>query len=123
MNGNNIIIILDNEQVLACKADKLQVGVETKNISSPMTGKWKRHKVKRKDWSFSTDFLMTSGEEVSARAVEVGMTVTVNIYVRGASWAITGKAICTRADFQFQEGALAHGAWQFAGSSAIQFNT
>lgn len=123
MNGNNIIIILDNQQVMSCKADKLQGDVVTKNISSPMTGKWKRHKVKRRDWSFSTDFLMTSGEDVSARAVEVGMTVTVNIYVRGASWAITGKAICTRADMQFQEGSLAHGAWQFQGSSAIQFNT
>ena len=123
MNGNNIIIILDNQQVMACKADKLQGDVVTKNISSPMTGKWKRHKVKRRDWSFSTDFLMTSGDDVSARAVEVGMTVTVNIYVRGTSWAITGKAICTRADFQFQEGALAHGAWQFKGNSAITFNT
>lgn len=123
MNGNNIIIILDNQQVVGTKADKIQVGVETKNISGPMTGPWKRHKVKRRDWSFATDFLLASGEDMSARAVMVGQVVTVNIYVCGAATAIVGKAICTRADMQFQEGALARGAWQFKGAGAIDIYT
>ena len=123
MNGNNIIIILDNNQIVGTKADKFQIGVETKNISSPMMGEWKRHKAKRRDWSFSTDFLVMSGEDVSARAVMVNQVVTVNIYVRGASQAIVGKAICTRAEMQFQEGALAHGAWQFKGTGEIGIYT
>lgn len=115
MNGNNIVIYIGNTPIASTKSDKLQFTGKTKNISSPMTGDWKKHKRKRKGWVLTTDFLIMSASEVASRSLQIGKTVQINVIGTGRT-VYTGNAICVKCDEHFVTGALAKGSWEFHGT-------
>ena len=123
MNGNNIFILVNGTIVAATTSDKLTEGVDTKNVSSPMSGKWKRHRVRRKSWAVNTSWFVTTGDDVSLRAIRVGTIVDIAVQTRSGSITIVGKALCTQCDMQLAVESLAKGAWSFKGVSAITINT
>lgn len=123
MNGNNIFILVNGTIVAATTSDNLSISVATKNVSSPMSGKWKRHRARRKAWSVNTSWFVTTGDDVSLRAIRVGTIVDIAVQTRGGDIAVVGKALCMQCDMQFAVESLAKGAWSFKGVSAITINT
>ena len=130
MNGNNIFISLDSSATTtpfaATRANKIQTGCETIEISSPTIGDWRQYIAGRKEWSFTIDWLVvavgTNVKNSLEALLEVGNSYTITICDRTGSTQtarLTGSAICTDATISAARGNLALGSFSFKGNGAL----
>lgn len=130
VNGTNIFISLDSSAsttpFAATRANKIQTGCETIEISSPTVGDWRQFMAGRKEWSFTVDWLVVavgSGVNNSLEALlRVGNTYTITICDRIGTTAtprLTGSAICIDCAINAQSGNLATGSFSFKGNGEL----
>ena len=128
MNGNYIIIKRGGKMIAGTKSDVIQSEAGTIEKSSPTSGSWKEFVDDRKEWSFSTNYLMLSASGVSETNTEsfglndllcIGTAYTIVISDRDNNTSLTGTAICTQCQVTARKGALVSGTFQFKGSGAL----
>lgn len=122
MNGNNILVLnaSDGMAVAGTKSDSLHVGCDMIEISSSSDNEWKHRIAGRKDWSLSTDWLVTNGVDVR-RVLQVGTRVYLKIKGRGDTDAngVKGYAWVSACDVNMQRGNLANGNFKFTGDGPL----
>ena len=99
MNGNNIYISIGDGNgmtiIAGTKTDKIQVVSEMIEVASPNTSDWREFISGRKEWSFSTGYLVLSSEHVTD-ILKTGMEVLVQVVSReGAATVVLleGRAL------------------------------
>ena len=117
--GNNILILIDGAAVAGCRANEIQVGGELIEIASPDTGQWRTFIAGRKEWSFTSGWLVTTHADLK-RLLWQGRTVTVRIIGRGDSTGLTGTAIVQQCNMNSNVGNLAQGSFSFKGSGPLE---
>jgi len=126
MNGNNVYISIGTGTSLSIiagtKVNEIQTDTETIEISGPNIGSWRKQLTKRKEWSFSTTFLVMSHEQVfnllmTAEIVNVQVVARVN---GSLVPLLQGEAIIKQTKESFAKGKLAQGAWKFLGNGPLE---
>lgn len=117
--GNNILILIDGAAVAGCRANEIQVGGELIEIASPDTGQWRTFIAGRKEWGFTSGWLVTTRADLK-RLLWQGRTVTVRIIGRGDSTGLTGTAIVQQCNMNSNVGNLAQGSFSFKGSGPLE---
>lgn len=116
VSGNSSTIIAGT------KANEIQVGAETIEISGPNTGAWRQYIVGRKEWSFTTNFLVLANSNV-ADLLKAGTEVNIQVVGRTGSnqttTILSGSAIIKTARQTFTLGNIANGSFQFVGNGAL----
>ena len=120
--GNNILILIDGAAVAGCRANEIQVGGELIEIASPDTGQWRTFIAGRKEWGFTSGWLVTAHADIK-RLLWQGRTVTVRIIGRGDSTGLTGTAIVQQCNMSSSVGNLAQGSFSFKGSGPLEEET
>ena len=118
INGNNILIYVDNSAVAGTRSNEIQSGADVIEIASPDTGAWKAFIAGRKEWSLTSSWLVTSSADVK-RLLQVGTTVTIRIIGRGDNKGMTGTAIVQTCKVTATRGNLANGSFAFRGTGAL----
>lgn len=121
MNGNNIYISIGDGNgmtiIAGTKTDKIQVVSEMIEVASPNTADWREFISGRKEWSFSTGYLVLSSEHVTD-ILKTGMEVLVQVVSReGAATVVIleGRALIQLGEQNFTRGSLSQGSFQFRG--------
>ena len=117
--GNNILILIDGAAVAGTRANEIQVGGELIEIASPDTGQWRAFIAGRKEWGFTSGWLVTTHADIK-RLLWQGRTVTVRIIGRGDSTGLTGTAIVQQCALTSSVGNLAQGSFSFKGSGPLE---
>lgn len=121
MNGNDIIILVGDTAIAATKSDELQTDAELVEKSGPTTGQWRQFEVGKKQWGFTTGFLVTSAAITATRLLQVGSSYTINVKQRDAnSNVLTGTAICQQCKITATRGNLLEGSFSFVGTGELQ---
>lgn len=121
MNGYDIIILVGGAAIAAVKTDEIDGECELVEKSGPNTGDWRLYDVGKKQWGFSTGFLITSAATLATRVLQIGNTYTVNIKQRGANTnVLTGSAICQQCKVTAARGSLLEGSFAFVGNGELQ---
>lgn len=123
--GNNIYITtVENNTptiIAGTRSNEIQSGAELIEISGPNSGQWRQYIAGRKEWSFTTNFLvlansnvqdlLKTGTKVNIQIVSrTGSTIAVQL--QGQAWIKTGKQTHTI-------GNLSTGSFQFVGDGAL----
>jgi predicted secreted protein len=123
--GNNIFISVIEDGVAriiaGTKVNEIQTDTETLEISGPNIGSWRKHLTKRREWSFSTTFLVMSHEQVfnllmTAETVNIQVVARINGSIVPL---LQGEAIITQTKESFAKGKLAQGSWKFLGNGPL----
>jgi predicted secreted protein len=118
INGNNILIMVDGAAIAGTKSNEMQVGAEMIEIASPTNGDWSAFISGRKEWSVTSNWLVTAVPDIK-RALRIGATVTIRIIGRGQTKGLAGTAIVQKCAQQYVRGNLASGSFSFQGSGPL----
>lgn len=125
MNGNNVYISIgegtSSTIIAGTKVNEIQTECETIEISGPNVAEWRQHIVKRKEWSMSANFLITTFTQIQnilQSGTEVGIVV-VGREGTTMSILLQGRAIVKQGKQSFTRGKLAQGSWKFIGNGPL----
>ena len=118
MNGNNILVVLNNTPIAGTKSNEIQTDCDIIEISSPTVGDWKTYMAGRKDWSINTSFLVSSASDIQ-KLLTVGTSYTIVIRDRNSTSSVTGTAILKTCRISATRGSLVQGQFSFKGSGAL----
>lgn len=118
MNGNYIIIKVNDTPVAACKSGELQNGCETIEIASATQEAFKEFLAGRAEWSVNASYLVTTAANLED-VLLVRSTVTLDIVDRAGAVTMRGSAIVTNCKQTYTKGSVANGSFQFKGTGAI----
>lgn len=125
MNGNNVYISIgegtSSTIIAGTKVNEIQTECETIEISGPNIAEWRQHIVKRKEWSMSANYLITTFTQIQnilQSGTEVGILV-VGREGTSSSILLQGRAIVKQGKQSFTRGKLAQGSWKFIGNGPL----
>jgi len=125
MNGNNVYISIgegtSSTIIAGTKVNEIQTECETIEISGPNVAEWRQHIVKRKEWSMSANYLITTFTQIQnilQSGTEVGILV-VGREGTSSSVLLQGRAIVKQGKQSFTRGKLAQGSWKFIGNGPL----
>lgn len=125
MNGNNVYISIgegtSSTIIAGTKVNEIQTECETIEISGPNVAEWRQHIVKRKEWSMSANYLITTFTQIQnilQSGTEVGILV-VGREGTSSSILLQGRAIVKQGKQSFTRGKLAQGSWKFIGNGPL----
>lgn len=118
IKGNDIIISLDGTPLVNIKSDDIKSDIELIEVASSTTGAYREYISSRKNWSFSSNYLVFSDSDILA-LLYAGTSYTVTIKKRGESPVLQGTAILTSCQITATRGNLAQGSFSFQGSGAL----
>lgn len=125
VNGKHIIIsrLVDNVDTpfTAVKSDEINTDCALIEKSSPNQGEWREYVKGRKEWGFSTSWLVGQMEDIKQLLI-IGETYTISVYgVSGGTTTklLTGEAFCTQAKATMQVGNICNGSFAFKGNGAL----
>lgn len=125
MNGNNVYISIgegtSSTIIAGTKVNEIQTECETIEISGPNVAEWRQHIVKRKEWSMSSNYLITNFAQIQGilqSGTEVGIVV-VGREGTTMSILLQGRAIVKQGKQSFTRGKLAQGSWKFIGNGPL----
>ena len=125
MNGNNVYISIGDGSsstiIAGTKVNEIQTECETIEISGPNVDEWRAFIAKRKEWSFSTGYLVPAVANV-ADLLQIGTTVGIQIVGRegtSVNVLLQGNAIVKQGKQSFTKGKLAQGSWKFLGNGPL----
>ena len=124
IKGNDIFISLDSTLApfAATRKNDIQTSAEKIPVSSPYTGKWERHIVGRKKWSFTVSWLVGNPESIK-NLLMAGNSYVITIIHRDGNTStslLTGTATCLKAEIVNSCGKLAQGTFSFDGNGALE---
>lgn len=126
--GNNIYIATVNDNtptiIAGTRSNEIQSGAELIEISGPNSGQWRQYITGRKEWSFTTNFLLLENIDVR-KLLNIGNTFNIAIISRtpsGISTTIqlTGTAILKTCKITSTIGNIANGSFQFVGNGELE---
>lgn len=120
-NGNDILIYSDGTLIAGTRSNEITANVETIEVTNVINSQWRRYITGRKEWSVTVNFLLMSGNNVTA-LLAAGRTYTLNISKRvsGVSTTkLTGSAIMTSCKITATRGNLVQGSFSFKGTSQL----
>lgn len=125
MNGNNVYISIgegtSSTIIAGTKVNEIQTECETIEISGPNVAEWRQHIVKRKEWSMSANYLITTFTQIQ-NILQSGTEVGIIVMGRDgttASILLQGRAIVKQGKQSFTRGKLAQGSWKFIGNGPL----
>lgn len=125
MNGNNVYISIGEGTaatiIAGTKVNEIQTDCETIEISGPNVAEWRKYIVKRKEWSMSTTFLITTTTQICS-ILQSGTEVNIVVLARegtSESVVLQGSAIVKQGKQSFSRGKLAQGSWRFIGNGPL----
>lgn len=120
VNGKDIFISLGTSAspIAATKSNEIQTECDLLEVSSPYTGTWKKSIPGRKQWGFTTSWLLASVNNITD-LLNVGTTYTINVYARPSTKKLTGSAILKACKVTASVGNLVQGSFQFEGVSEL----
>ena len=125
MNGNNVYISIgegtSSTIIAGTKVNEIQTECETIEISGPNVAEWRQHIVKRKEWSMSANFLITTFTQIQ-NILQSGTEVGIVVVGRDGttmSILLQGRAIVKQGKQSFTRGKLAQGSWKFIGNGPL----
>lgn len=124
MNGKNIIIcILENSTktpIAATKSDEWKTYVEDIEVSSPTQGDWVDRIAGRKDWSLTTNYLVTVVSDIK-KCLSVGMKYTICFCENTTGYPILfqGQAMLKECDGKATLANLLQGSFHFVGCGKL----
>lgn len=118
VKGNDIIILKDNTAIAGTQSHRIQnmCGVIEKASSSQQA--YKEFIADRKEWTVTVNYLVLTAADI-LKTLEVGTTVTLLMKDRDGTKTLSGSAIITAIDTQYQRGTLARGTYTFKGTGAL----
>lgn len=127
LNGNDIFISRDENgaPIASTRSNEIISECEIIEKSSPTIGRWRKYISGRKGWSFTTNWLVTSGSNVT-KLLNVGTRYFITVYSRATPSNIsvlTGYAICTKATITSTCGSIAKGTFSFIGCRNLVNNS
>ncbi len=102
--------------VAAAKSCKVSMSVDLIEKASATQQSAKEYVAGRTEWSVSLSHLVTTTAPFEG-IVKVGQTYTLRVVI--GSTAMTGQAICTKADISGTVGSLSTGSIEFKGTGAL----
>ena len=118
VKGNDIIILVNNTAVAACKSQRVQTSCGTIEKASASQQSWNEYLPGRADWSVSVNKLMTAVSDIDS-VLLVRSVVTIMVRDRNNTKWLTGSAIVTACDTQYTKGNLATGSYSFKGTGPL----
>ena len=118
MNGNNILIYLNDSAIAGTKSNEMQTDCDMIEISSPSVGDWKTYMAGRKGWTVQTSFLVTAVSNIR-QLLNVGTSYTLVFRDRSNTSSVTGTAILQTCRITATRGNLIQGQFSFQGSGAL----
>lgn len=103
--------------IAASKSCEVEVTADQTETSSPTSGGWKTFLSRRRQWSVSVSYLLTSP---TAGPLRVGSAVRLRLQVAGASVRLEGDALVKNCKEAGARGSLASGAMQFTGNGPLE---
>lgn len=128
INGIKIIVSNENGVIAGVKTDEIQTSAETIERSSPYTGNWRTYVTKRKEWGFSTSYLVMASSALLESGVtglqdllQVGKEYDIRMYDRsvGGDEGVIGKAILKKCKISASVGHLVKGSFEFVGNGEL----
>jgi len=123
--GINIWICLGEgsaAQIIAgTRSNEIQTSIDTIEISSPTSGIWKEHITGRKEWSFTTGFLLLTSNQAKD-LLNIGQSFVVQILSREGTTVGTllqGTATLKSCKITASIGNLCQGSFQFEGNGEL----
>lgn len=123
--GLNIYICLGEgsaAQIIAgTRSNEIQTSVDTIEISSPTSGVWKEHITGRKEWGFTTGFLLLTSSQAKD-LLNVGQSFVIQVMSLEGTAATTlleGTATLKSCKITASIGNLCQGSFQFEGNGEL----
>lgn len=123
--GNNLFIMIGSGAqaaiIAGTKTNEIQSGSDLIEISSSTNGQWREYLAGRKEWSFTTGFLLLQNTDV-LKLLDIGTTYTISVASRTGSNTtthLTGSAILKVCRIVATVGNLVQGSFQFVGTGAL----
>ena len=119
VNGKNILIALGSTPIAGTKSNEMSTACDAIETSSPTNGEWRTYIAGRKDWDFTTGWLLATSSDV-AKLLNVGQSYTVYIQDDNSTKLLQGSALCTKADVRATVGNLIAGSFAFKGNGPLE---
>lgn len=129
--GNDIIMIATSTDdssastiIAATKSHDITVNCDEIETASPTQGEFREFIKGRKDWEFSTSWLLVS-QGFKTQLLRVGYTYSVTIGRRDGHTqtqtadVVSGSAICTQCRITATYGSLVKGSFKFKGTGQL----
>ena len=119
VNGKNIIIALGSTPIAGTKSNEISSACDAIETSSSTNGVWRTYIAGRKDWDFTTGWLLATPSDVT-NLLNVGQSYTVYIQDDNSTKLLQGSALCTKADVRATVGNLIAGSFAFKGNGPLE---
>lgn len=121
INGNNIIISMSQTAfaVVHEKSSKVETSCDMIEVASPSSGEWKKFVAGRKEWGFTTNYLVMAESDLTY-LLKVSESYLISIHKRGSNSALLGTAIMTKCEQTYTRGNLVQGVFTFKGITALE---
>ena len=128
-NGNIFIVLISNGTsyvpMACCKGNDIELRCGTMEVASPTQGSFREFIADRKEWSFSTTYLISADNtDQWARLgdiIQVGNTVPIMWKNRQTQEMLVGNAIVTACKITATKGSLCVGSFSFQGTGALAY--
>ena len=120
INGNNIIISMSQTAfaVVHEKSSKVETSCDMIEVASPSSGEWKKFVAGRKEWGFTTNYLVMAESDLT-KLLNVSQSYLISIHKRDSNSALLGTAIMTKCEQTYTRGNLVQGVFTFKGITAL----
>ena len=115
LHGKNIKIYSSGMEIAMATSCTIETSADTNEISSSTSARSKNYGAGRTGWTVSIQKLISS---MSGDLVMAGQEYILTIYVKDSDM-LTGKAICTEVQTEFNVGKLAQGNCTFIGNGGL----
>lgn len=113
MNGNDIIIIVNDQAIAACKASTIRINADVIEIAGVLSGTYREYTTGRKSWAIDNSVFISELPSL----LNVG--TIVNVKISGGGSTLTGSGIITSRDINAQRGSLASGSISIQGTGPL----
>lgn len=128
-NGNLFIVLISNGTsyvpMACCKSNEIESRCGTIEVASPTQGSSREFIADRREWSFSTTYLVSADStDQWARLgdiLQVGNTVPIMWKNRQTQETLVGDAIVTACKITATKGSLCVGSFSFKGTGALSY--
>lgn len=115
LHGENIMIYSGGQVIASSTSCTIETSADANETSSTTSARSKDYKAGRGTWTVSVSGLV---ENMRNGIVMAGQEYVLTMYV-SSSDMLTGKALCTEANFEFDCGKLAQGSCTFLGNGGL----
>lgn len=119
INGNIFIVKLNGTQIAGAKSDDIEVRCDLQEIASPSQGDWREYLAGRKDWTVTTNYLVSSAD--LQKVLNVGTTYAVMFQDRSQLRNLRGSAILVTCKITAANGNICQGSFQFKGTGPLTY--